>query len=186
MYATIIVRPSTQGTPEYQNKPARHKFTTQEDQYLLHLVQTYGQKNWQIIANHFPNRTARQCRERYKNYLSPFINKEPFTQEEDELLIEKEKEYGKQWSKISKYFQNRTDVLIKNRWATLTNQMKRKTAENDNNQNSPQPNKEKEPLNTHQEAAQNENIAQKACIINPHIRAFDNLLKQITNRSEIT
>ncbi|OHT04218.1 Myb-like DNA-binding domain containing protein [Tritrichomonas foetus] len=108
-------------------KLVRHKFSAQEDQYLRQLISVYGPKNWQTIASQLNNRTARQCRERWKNYLCPAVNNEPFTKEEDELLFKKYAELGKQWSKIAKFFKDRTDINIKNRWATLTNQMKRKS-----------------------------------------------------------
>lgn len=52
-------------------------------------------------------------------YLSPKINKSPFTEEEDDLLIEKYNSFGPRWVKISKFFRNRTDSALKNRWNVL-------------------------------------------------------------------
>ncbi|EAX97202.1 Myb-like DNA-binding domain containing protein [Trichomonas vaginalis G3] len=65
------------------------------------------------------NRNARQCKERYTKYLSPDINRNPWTPEEDELLKEKLCQLGPKWVKISKLFDRRTDAALKNRWCIL-------------------------------------------------------------------
>ena len=66
-------------------------------------------------------RNARQCKDRYTNYLSPQINLNPWSQEEDDLLIKKVNELGNKWVKISKFFIGRSDNSIKNRWYTHLN-----------------------------------------------------------------
>ncbi|EAY15029.1 Myb-like DNA-binding domain containing protein [Trichomonas vaginalis G3] len=65
------------------------------------------------------NRNPRQCRDRYTKYLSPDLNKNPWTPEEDALLISKYHEIGAKWVKMSKFFNNRTDYSLKNRWNVL-------------------------------------------------------------------
>ena len=45
-------------------------------------------------------RTAKQLKDHYINYLRPDINKEKWTLEDDLLLIELLKKYGKNWNLI--------------------------------------------------------------------------------------
>lgn len=94
---------------------SRGKFTAEEDETLSRLVVELGE-NWDQIAPHFKGRNGRQLHDRYRNYLAPNLNKSPFSREEDELILEKYKEIGPKWVKMTKYFQNRTDFSLKNRW----------------------------------------------------------------------
>ena len=103
---------------EPDKKNARHMFTMEEDNRLCELVNEFGDKNWRVISRQMPNRTTRQCRERYRNYLSPRVKNGPWTQEEDILLEQKYLEYGPRWATIAKFFPSRSDVNIKNRWAS--------------------------------------------------------------------
>ena len=48
-----------------------------------------------------PDRTAKQCRERYVNNLDPDRKKGAWTEEEDEIIMKLQAELGTQWSKIS-------------------------------------------------------------------------------------
>lgn len=92
-------------------------FTPDEDQKLRDLVATYGTGNWSLIAKEMKTkRNCRQCRERWYKYLSPEINHQPWTKEEDELLEIKYAEYGPKWKAISMFFNNRTDINVKSRW----------------------------------------------------------------------
>lgn len=96
------------------------KFTPEEDALLLTLVKEHGSKDW-IKISHLMNgkRNPRQCRERYKNYINPELRKDNWTKEEDELLIQKYNEYGGKWNKIAKYFVNRSDNHLRNRWMMI-------------------------------------------------------------------
>lgn len=105
----------------------RQLFSYEEDEQLKKLVEQFGDKDWKFIARKMPGRSTRQCRERYKNYLSPEIKNGPWTKEEDELLREKYNEYGPHWSSISKFFKSRSDVNIKNRWSALSFHMNNDT-----------------------------------------------------------
>ncbi|KAK8887792.1 hypothetical protein M9Y10_038849 [Tritrichomonas musculus] len=112
-------------------KMSRSKFTPQEDATLKELVAKYGSTKWSEIAMKLPNRTGRQCRERWKNYLAPGIQNGPWSQEEDALLVQKVKELGTMWSKMVQFFPGRTDVNLKNRWVTL--RYKKNNGNNSNN-----------------------------------------------------
>jgi hypothetical protein len=71
----------------------------QEDDMILKLMST-SQLNWAEVAVLVPGRTARQCRKRWSLYLDPSIKHRPWTQEEDELLIELHDKLGNEWAQI--------------------------------------------------------------------------------------
>lgn len=95
------------------------KFTEQEDNALSQLVEEFGSENWELIAQQMKGRNKRQCKERWMNYLCPSINMDPWSDAEDSLLLEKYAEYGARWVAISRFFTNRTDTMIKNRFQLL-------------------------------------------------------------------
>ena len=103
----------------------RHKFTKGEDELLKSLVEKHGESNWCAIAAQIKTRTPRQCRERYKNYLSPKIKNGPWTPEEEELLAKKVAEIGPKWAHISLFFAPRSDVNVKNHWTSMVNRRQR-------------------------------------------------------------
>ena len=106
-------------------KHPREQFTEKEDELLKELVSKYGADNWKRIASKMENRNSRQCKERWNCYLSPDINKSPWTDEEDRLLIKLYREIGSKWKIISSAFKNRTHISVRNRMKTL---LKQKTA----------------------------------------------------------
>ena len=93
----------------------RVKFTPEEDQKLKALYKQYG-TNWKIISTFLENRTPRQCRSRFQNYLAPGFFNSRWTKEEDELLYQKFQIYGDNWKKIKKFFPGRTSNSLKKRW----------------------------------------------------------------------
>jgi hypothetical protein len=97
----------------------RKKFTHDEDEILRNLVTQFGQSDWGLIAQHFQNRTARQCRERWKHYISPDVVTGDWTEADDQMLRTKVAEYGSRWSVIAQYFQGRTDIGVKNRYISI-------------------------------------------------------------------
>ena len=106
----------------------------------------FGQNNWRYLAKNMEGRNPRQCRERWLYYLNPNLNHANWTKEEDEMIMKLRKEYGPKWMLISKYFSNRTDAMIKNRYNVLirmkkeintreTQMNKKKSQINQNNDN---------------------------------------------------
>lgn len=89
------------------------KFTAKEDDDLRQLVNKFGPNNWTIISNALGNRTPRQCRDRWNNYLSPSANLTEWTHEEDLILMSLYRELGSKWSIISSYFNGRTTASIR-------------------------------------------------------------------------
>lgn len=102
------------------NVPVRGgHFTPDEDAKLRSLVAKYGESGWKSISAEMNGRTARQCRDHWKNYLSPAIQASPWTDKEVELLIRYYKKYGSKWEQISKFFPGRTGIMIKNKYISL-------------------------------------------------------------------
>jgi hypothetical protein len=97
----------------------RSKFTVAEDERLKAMVHQFPTSSWAAIAAMFPGKTIRQVRERYRNYLCPDLNHMPWTMAEDRLLREKFAIFGPRWSALRQFFDNRSDVSIKNRWACI-------------------------------------------------------------------
>ena len=110
---------------QYHGRRPRHLFTAKEDEIITRLVNENGERGWKHIAQHLENRTARQVRERWVNYLSPWVNKGIWTESDDALLEKLEVEYNRKWCKIVRFFPNRTDVMLKNRSALIHRQIKR-------------------------------------------------------------
>lgn len=94
-------------------------FSEAEDAHLINLVEQYGENDWETISRELKTRNARQCKERWMNYLSPNLSHAPWTVEEDKLLFNKVKKYGKKWKIVGKFFINRSRNCIKNRYNTI-------------------------------------------------------------------
>lgn len=94
----------------------RRPFTVEDDAKLIEMMNNSHFVNWDIIAQKMGNRSSRQCRERWVNYLSPGIRTDPWTEAEDQLLISKMNELGRCWSTIGRFFNGRSENDIKNRW----------------------------------------------------------------------
>ena len=102
-------------------KPKTHKskFTEVEDNLLRVFIAQHGTKNWQIIASKMDNRTARQCRDRWKHYLSPATNTNEWTEAEDKQLISSYMSVGPHWGQLAAFFPGRTSVGVRNRCCKL-------------------------------------------------------------------
>ena len=98
---------------------SKHKFRPEEDQHLQRLVKEFGENSWEDIAELMPGRNPRQCKDRWTRYLSPSVNKNKWTVEEEKLLIKLVKDLNFRWVQIAKRFKGRTDNQIKNKWNTL-------------------------------------------------------------------
>ncbi|KAJ3080948.1 Myb-like DNA-binding domain protein, partial [Quaeritorhiza haematococci] len=70
------------------------RWTAEEDRALAAAVQQYGEGNWTAIADTIQGRTDNQCGQRWNLCLSPNIEKEPWSQEEDSQLQKAVAKFG--------------------------------------------------------------------------------------------
>jgi hypothetical protein len=98
--------------------PGRYKckFTLDEDVALREIVNRLGTYDWSLVASQMPGRTARQCRERWNNYVNPTLENVPWTPEEDLLLDAKFELHGTKWQVISTFFPSRSRNDIIHHW----------------------------------------------------------------------
>jgi hypothetical protein len=100
-------------------KKTRQVFTGSEDETIRRFVEEHGETNWNEITEQLPGRSARQCRERWTSYLAPDVVKEPWSEAENKLLLDKIREVGHQWKTFEAYFPGRTNINIKNHWRRI-------------------------------------------------------------------
>jgi hypothetical protein len=100
------------------HRAARRPFTSDEDEHLRQLVTAKGE-DWLKIAHQMPERTARQCHERWLHYVSPGIVSTPWTADEEAIIEDKVKEYGQQWKFMERYLPGRRDSHIKNHYKVI-------------------------------------------------------------------
>lgn len=116
-----------------KKKITRNKFRPEEDNELIKLVSIYSDNNWKKISEEMSrknnlnskdnsnnnNRTPRQCKDRYLNYLSPNINNRDWTVEEDQLLLLKTTLSYTHWKEMKQLFPGRSEIAIRNRFNYL-------------------------------------------------------------------
>lgn len=104
----------------------RQRFSKDEDKRIRQLVEELGINQWALVAKRLGNRSARQCRERWHNYLSEKAKNGPWTADEEQILEEKVDKYGQRWTLIATFFKDRSEANVKNHWTVMKNQRRRK------------------------------------------------------------
>ena len=90
-------------------------WTEEEDCKLLILVKKLGE-NWKIISKEFKNRSGKQIRDRFKNFLDHYLIRKNFTLDEDLKIFDLHKRYGNCWTQFKKHLPGRSADMIKNRF----------------------------------------------------------------------
>lgn len=105
-------------------KRGRGNWTREDDELLQKAVAKFDARRWKEIAKHafghtFPQRTAVQCRQRWKSVLDGSLVKGRWTKEEDERLVELVGRIGSRkikWAVIAKDMPGRLGKQCRERW----------------------------------------------------------------------
>lgn len=117
---------------QHRETKLKRLFKKEEDELIVRLVQEVGENNWKEVARQLGTRTARQCRERWRYYLSPESRSSPWTAEEDEKLIQMKESIGRKWSVIAECLDNKTGICVRNRWIRLERNNKKNSKKKNN------------------------------------------------------
>lgn len=112
--------------PNSKRKSGPKAWTKEEDALLLNIVKKMQMPmKWSIVAQSLPDRTGKQCRERYVNHLNPRLKITDWNALEDSTIFHLYNSLGSHWAKMSKIIPGRTDNGIKNRFHNLRRQFER-------------------------------------------------------------
>lgn len=114
-----------QGSNKQLTTPPRRRWKEWEDEKLTRLVNDMGPHHWNSIAEHFPGRNGRQVRLRWMNHLQPSLDKRPWRDDEDSVLLAAHAELGNKWALIAMRLNGRTDNSVKNRYKSITRKASR-------------------------------------------------------------
>ncbi|KAL2832540.1 Homeodomain-like protein [Aspergillus cavernicola] len=95
-------------------------WTQEEDERLLQLVEQY-QYRWATIAQMMETRNADQCSKRWHHCLNPELERSPWTDDENTLLLSAVGTHGSSWKDIQRcHFPTRSANNIKNQFTILS------------------------------------------------------------------
>lgn len=118
--------PSTLAGGNMKRKSGPKTWTKEEDAQLLSMVASMRMPmKWSLVAQSMPDRTGKQCRERYVNHLNPRLKITDWSPAEDAVIFHLYNTCSSQWAKMSKMIPGRTDNGIKNRFHNLRRQLER-------------------------------------------------------------
>ena len=93
-------------------------WTKEQDDLLVKAVQMYKGKSWKSISERVgADKSHIQCLHRWQKVLDPDLVKGPWTNAEDQIIMDMVTKYGpKRWSMIAKQLQGRTGKQCRERW----------------------------------------------------------------------
>jgi len=115
--STHFNKTTTQCYARYKQINPKHKkgrWHQEEDERIKSLVEKHGKK-WAFISKIIKNRSGKQIRDRYINFIDERTIRHGFTNEEDIKIMSLFKIHGPMWSIIARDFVGRTGDAIKNR-----------------------------------------------------------------------
>ncbi len=108
------------------------RWTPQEDYLLLQLINQFG-RSWNMISKIFKNRSNKQVKIRYDEYINPKISSEKFTQTEDNIILKLYPINFNKWSKYQIHLPNRSQKKIKLRFMFLSSKNRNINLNRENN-----------------------------------------------------
>lgn len=115
----MMTRPCLETETGGLSTTVKMRFSADEDDRLRKLVEAHGVDDWGLISSAMGTRNARQCRERFRNYLDPELRHGQWTVDEDRLLCKHYGMIGAKWGVIVKFFQNRSEMALRNRFYAI-------------------------------------------------------------------
>ncbi|THY87893.1 hypothetical protein D6C92_07865 [Aureobasidium pullulans] len=109
---------------------SRGTWAKDEDRMLGLLVSTLGPQSWLEISTSMGTRTAKQCRERYHNFLKPDLVHTPITIDEAKIIVVMVAQHGRRWAMITKSLKGRSENAVKNWWYSYAHRQRRITRGN--------------------------------------------------------
>ena len=97
--------PARKQEPAYRKSP----WKPNEDELLRTAVMKHGSGSWSSVAAMVPGRVPKLCRERWYNHVDPSISHEPWSEDENVLLLRRYQDYDGKWSEISVALPGRPD-----------------------------------------------------------------------------
>ena len=98
-------------------------WSDEEDRLLLSLVDkntsARGDIDWTAVASGVEGRTVRQVRERWRANLDPNVSKGVWSEEEDNLILAYQAQYGNKWAFIARHLEGRTEHSVKTRFRSI-------------------------------------------------------------------
>ena len=167
-----------------KTKRTNKKFSQEEDARLRKLVNEYGESAWEEIAYQMKGRNPRQVHDRWVYYLSPKVSNAPWTEEDDEKLIQLTKDLNGKWVQIAKRFKGRNDTQIKNRWNILKKRMNLPDIPKKKNIESPKLEKVEE--KGKQESTELAQSAQYKMLVDSALDKFVALFSSIDNENSVS